>query len=207
MLFAVHIQRLDEPDLIIRNETCFFEFSFIFSINLVYQINPQQIAELITRNRRELSRFISRKLGTADATADLLQDAYLRLAGYQSAVPVVNLRAFMFRTVSNLVVDHQRRSVNRIPHETDDEMLHAVPDNQPVLETRIQAGQGLERLALALDELPDKCREVFYLNRVEGYTHKEIAERLHLSESMVAKYLVRAMRHCRERLKENDFPV
>ena len=55
-----------------------------------------------------------------------------------------------------------------------------------------------------MDELPEKCRQSFYLNRVEGLTHAEVGRRLNISESMVAKYLARAMRHCRERLDEPD---
>lgn len=166
--------------------------------------HSQHIAELIALHRQELSRFIAQKLGSADAAPDILQDAYLRLAGYQTAETIANPRAFVFRTVSNLVIDHQRRSVNRIPHESNDDVLHELPDAQPVPERTFEAQQRLELLAAAMEELPEKCRQAFYLNRVEGCTYSEIAEKLQLSESMVAKHLVRAMRHCRERLKEND---
>lgn len=159
----------------------------------------------MTLHRQELNRFIVQKLGSMDAAADILQDAYLRLAGYQGEESIANPRAFVFRIVSNLVIDYQRRSVNRLPHETDEATLHAIANDCELSpEQCTEAQQRLELIDAALQELPEKCRRAFYLNRVEGYTHKEIAEQLQLSESMVAKHLVRAMCHCREWLKAHD---
>jgi len=40
--------------------------------------------------------------------------------------------------------------------------------------------------------------------RVDGLSHREIAERLGVSESMVAKYIGQALRHCRDRLWQID---
>jgi RNA polymerase sigma factor (sigma-70 family) len=59
-------------------------------------------------------------------------------------------------------------------------------------------------VAKALCSLPEKCREVLYLSRVEGLTHSEIAERLCVSRSLVEKYAVRAILHCRTSLQTSD---
>ena len=166
------------------------------------KLNPENIANLLTTHRQELNRFAIHKLGSPEVASDILQDAYLRLANYKTTEEISNPRAFVFRIVSNLIIDHQRKSVNRIPHDADEEVLHAIPDQQ-VLEKNIADQQRLDAIAVAMAELPEKCQNAFYLNRVEGYTHKEVAEKLQLSESMVAKHLVRAMRHCREHLKQS----
>ncbi|MCP6134986.1 helix-turn-helix domain-containing protein, partial [Klebsiella pneumoniae] len=50
----------------------------------------------------------------------------------------------------------------------------------------------------ALLQLPDKARQALLLNRVEGLTQAQIAQRLGVSESMVAKYIGQALRHCRD---------
>ncbi|MGD7034059.1 sigma-70 family RNA polymerase sigma factor [Methylotuvimicrobium buryatense] len=163
--------------------------------------SAQHIAELITEHRDELDRFIMRKLGSQDIAADILQDAFLRMTHQSGNECIENPRAFIFRIVANLVIDHKRRSVNRLPHEADEETLHAIPDNLASPEVCWESRQRLEILQQALSELPDKCRQAFYLNRVEGYTHAQIAQALNLSESMVAKHLLRAMKHCRGRVQ------
>jgi RNA polymerase sigma factor (sigma-70 family) len=158
------------------------------------------VADFIQAHRDELSRFIVRKLGTETEASDMLQDAFLRLSERQTEEVIDNPRAFVFRIIANLIVDFQRRSANRLPHETDETLYHALPENRPSPEARYQQQQRLEAINQALMELPEACRLAFYLNRVEGHSHADIAARLHISESMVAKHLARAMKHCRDRL-------
>jgi RNA polymerase sigma-70 factor (ECF subfamily) len=61
----------------------------------------------------------------------------------------------------------------------------------------IQLADSIER---ALTELPVNCRKVFVWQKIEGLTQAEIAERLGLSKNMVEKYMIRTLRHLRDRL-------
>ena len=62
----------------------------------------------------------------------------------------------------------------------------------------IQLAETVER---ALQELPLNCRKVFVWQKIEGLTQAEIAERLGLSRNMVEKYMIRTLRHLRERVE------
>ncbi len=42
------------------------------------------------------------------------------------------------------------------------------------------------------------------MNKLEGYSHPEIAERLGISISMVEKHMVRALLHCRSLMLADD---
>jgi RNA polymerase sigma-70 factor (ECF subfamily) len=57
-----------------------------------------------------------------------------------------------------------------------------------------------------IEAMPPKCRESFVLNQIHGLDAAPIAARLGITESMVRKYVVRALLHCRERmdLDRND---
>ena len=166
---------------------------------LKYPVDP--VSFLINQHRPALNHFIFRKLGTVDISDDILQDAYLRLQHNPALTDIDNPRAFLFRIVANLVIDYQRSSSNRLPHDSDEEVLHAIADDASEPDEHCLTIQRLDLINTALEELPDKCRQAFYLNRVEGYSHSEIAEQLQMSQSMVAKHLFKAMTHCRERLK------
>ncbi len=61
----------------------------------------------------------------------------------------------------------------------------------------IQLADSIER---ALQELPLNCRRIFVWQKIEGLTQAEIAERLGLSRNMVEKYMIRTLRHLRDRL-------
>jgi RNA polymerase sigma-70 factor (ECF subfamily) len=167
------------------------------------ELTPRHIADFIQQHRDELSRFIVRKLGSEDMSSDILQDAYLRLSNRQPAETIDNPRAFVFRTVSNLVIDYQRLSVNRLSQDVDDEILQNIPDKLPGPENHYLHQQRLEAIDKAMHELPEVCRQVFYLNRVEGYSYSQVAASLKISESAVGKHLAQAIKHCRDRLRQH----
>ncbi|HEY0859481.1 MAG TPA: sigma-70 family RNA polymerase sigma factor, partial [Pseudoxanthomonas sp.] len=54
--------------------------------------------------------------------------------------------------------------------------------------------QVLKRLADAFDRLPDRCREVIWLRRVEELPQKEVASRLGISEKTVEKHVAKGIR-------------
>ena len=56
------------------------------------------------------------------------------------------------------------------------------------------AEAALRRLADALDRLPDRCREVVWLRRVEELSQKDVASRLGISEKTVEKHIAKGMR-------------
>lgn len=60
--------------------------------------------------------------------------------------------------------------------------------------------QELSILITAVQQLPDRCRQVFTLRKVYGYSQKEIAARLKIAENTVEQHLVTAVRHCADAL-------
>lgn len=157
-------------------------------------------------NYRELLRFLTRRTGgDVERAADLAQDTYLKLAALgPDSGGIHNPRAYVYRVAGNLAIDTLRRD-GRIANDLA--LLEAadiVADPTPSQETRAIARQRLRMLEAALDELPAKPRLALLLNRVEGRTFAEIARRLGVSESMVAKYIAQALRHCRDRLDHGD---
>jgi len=83
-------------------------------------------------------------------------------------------------------------------------LLAAVADNMPSPEVCVIDRDQLRLLALALARLPAKPRAALLLSRCDGLSHREIGVRLKVSESMVAKYLGQALRHCRDHYRHQD---
>ena len=53
----------------------------------------------------------------------------------------------------------------------------------------------------AIDALPEKCRIVFQLRRIEGSSHQEIADKLGISKKTIENHLTKAMKILRETLQ------
>ena len=139
----------------------------------------------------------TRRLRNRQQAEDLAHDTFVRVLE-SSASEVAQPRAYLHQTARNIAVDAYRRQERRealtrqavehgAPHGGDPEhYMHA-----------IQLADSIER---ALAELPLNCRKIFIWQKIEGLTQQEIAERLGLSKNMVEKYMIRTLRHLRDRL-------
>jgi len=158
----------------------------------------QDVSALIASfrdNYRDLLRFLTRRTADAERAADLAQDTYLKLAALgPDSGGIHNPRAYVYRVAGNLAIDTLRRDGRIANDRALLEAADVVPDPTPSQETSAIARQRLRLLEAALDELPPKPRLALLLNRVERRTFAEIARRLGVSESMVAKYIAQALR-------------
>jgi len=59
------------------------------------------------------------------------------------------------------------------------------------------------RLAECLEPLPKRCREIFWLSRIENLSNEEIAEKFGISKRTVENQITAALRHIRSSLQEN----
>lgn len=167
------------------------------------QNDVAMLIAVFRENYQELLRFLTRRTGDVERAADVAQDTFLRLSAMPSgAVDIQNPRAFVYRVAGNLAVDAMRREGRSQARFAGPDAGSVVPDPQAGPEGVVLARDRLRQLEAALDELPPNARLALLLNRVDGRTFAEIASQLGVSQSMVAKYIAQALRHCRDRLRE-----
>lgn len=160
------------------------------------------LAQIVNTCYSELRNYARLKVGDDAVAEELVQEACLRLAATGDDVPF-NPRAFLYRVLSNLVVDHHRRNARLGRHFVNADNIDAA-DDRPSVERQVIARQRLAILAQAVKELPPRCRECFILRRVEGLSHAEIATRMNITRSAVEKHLSVATVHCTRRLRAHD---
>jgi RNA polymerase sigma factor (sigma-70 family) len=162
-----------------------------------------ELQHLFSEVRGELLRHLRRRTRNQDLADDLTQDVFLKLTTVQAVIPDRRHgRAYLFRMASNLAIDHGRVEARRAEILSGSHVLFENVEESP--ESLAEARDQLRRIEEALTELPEKCRKVLILSQIEGMRHKEIAHQLGVSVSLVEKYRLRALRHCRERLSRDD---
>ncbi|CEJ15505.1 putative RNA polymerase sigma factor FecI [bacterium YEK0313] len=157
------------------------------------------LSEVVARHCGELRAYARRKVGNAATAEDLVQEACLRLASTDGR-QVGNPRAFLYRIVGRLVIDHWRREQVRSKAMVPADAVADRADDAPDAERQLAAKQELAVLASAIAELPPRCRECFELRRFEDLDHAAIAARMGISRNMVEKHLRYATLHCMKRL-------
>lgn len=170
----------------------------------MFKLTHYAAAELIQEHREELHGFLVRQLRCPEIASDILQDAFLRLIHSETPSAIKNPRAFLYRVVSNLAIDHHRSSNRRLARHVDESELIDQPDLAPSVEHLLYTQERITHLRLAVSELPPRCREVFIMHKFKHYPYSVIMKELGITESTVLKHIVKAMEHCRRRMQELD---
>ena len=141
-----------------------------------------------------LVRYLRRCWSHADDILDLRQETYIRVFEAARRERPHQPKSFLFTTARHLMADRLRRGrIVSIEAVGDFESLN-VPMDEAGPERRHDARQSLRRLAEAFDRLPDRCREVVWLRKVEELPQKEVARRLGIAEKTVEKQVAKGAR-------------
>lgn len=131
-------------------------------------------------------------VGDADAAADLVQDAFIRVLSNESWSRIDAPHAYMLRLMKNLAIDKLRRAriarFDQLSQVDGVDVADEAPDAFRVTSGREQ----LARLNEVLKALPERCRSVFVMRRIEERSPREVARQLGVSPSTLEKRLARA---------------
>ena len=163
------------------------------------------IAAHILPHESELRGWLRRRLGSFgdNDIDDLVQEAYSRIWTAEFST-IRNGRAYLYTTVRHLLAEYARRS-RIVPIELLGEIdaLNIISE-QPGPERQVGARQELARLRNIVAALPVQCRRVFELRKFHGLSHREVAQRMGLTEKTVENHLTRALARIAERLAAHD---
>ncbi len=159
------------------------------------QTRARAIERLFQEHNDSLLRFLSARMGSHQEAKEVAQEAYVRLLSLDSPGAVSYLRAFLFKTASNIAIDRlrTRRSSERL---ASFDFFGSSADAASA-EQHVAGMQDVMLLQRLLDELPLRCRRAFMLNRFQGLDIAAIAADLHTTERSVRRYIMQALVHCR----------
>ena len=162
------------------------------------------VTDVERQHGRRLRRFLASRLRNAVADVpDLAQEVFLRLLRIDHHESIRSSEAYLFTIAFHVLHQHTMRQSN-MPEAVEisaliDEMESA-PERDPASQAETQ--QRLEALQGALRQLSPKAQAVLLLSRRDGYSLEEIGTQLGVSRAMAAKYLAKALLHCRQRLEK-----
>ena len=135
-----------------------------------------------------------RYAGSRDEALDLLHEGFIKVFQNISRYrPGTSLPARIRTIVVNTCIDYYRKTIRRRTEDITD--ANQVSNDDPDALSHLTEQEILS----AVQELSPAYRAVFNLYVVEGYSHKEIADALHITESTSRSNLVKA----RSKLQEH----
>jgi len=129
---------------------------------------------------------------------DLLQEIFSSFWLQRNEVKIRNLSAYLFQAVRFQIYKYYRDTryelldIDKFEHIMH---LNATDDLLNLKETK-------ELIVQYIDELLLRCREIFYLSRFQGLSHKEISDKLNISNQTVKNQITIALKYLKTHYKE-----
>lgn len=143
------------------------------------------------------------RLARADID-DVIQEVYCRIAALPGVGHIEDGRAYFFRAARNVAIERGRRARTvRLDSLTEIGALDVV-DLEPSPERHVAARRELRRVQQLIEDLPERCRTIFKLRRMQGLPQREIARRLGVTENVVEAQAARGLRLILQALAEAD---
>lgn len=166
----------------------------------------QWFAEHLQVHEAMLRAWLHSRFPTHCDIDNIVQEAFLRVWQLHEKQTVSSPKALLFVTARNLALDFMRRqqivTFEPITEITDPSVLS---DTTDVAET-VSKQQEFALLKQAIQDLPERCRQVFTLRTVYGLSQRMIAERLGISENTVEKQMAKGIRRCTEFFARHGLP-
>ncbi|HEY9006110.1 MAG TPA: RNA polymerase sigma-70 factor [Ohtaekwangia sp.] len=159
--------------------------------------NLNTFEQLFRELFKPLCNFSMKYVGDWDEAKGLVHDVFVTVWEKFEALPAdTNYRSYLYTAVRN-------RSLNYIRDKKKHTILDAVQEGALAeVNTTLETSELEQRIELAIQSLPEKCRMVFELNRMEGLRYAQIAEKMGISIKTVEAQMSKALHVMREHLGE-----
>ncbi len=166
----------------------------------------QTIEQVFAALESPLLAYARRLLGDFEVAEDIVQDAFMKL--HSQFQQVRTPQPWLYRTVHNLAVDHQRRARRIVlvgdSAKEDDAPMNDAADSQPLPDEQIARWEGIGLVRLVLETLDQRSRELIRLRFNEELSYKEISERTGLAVGHVGYLLHHALKAMALELVKTD---
>lgn len=155
------------------------------------------VEELFTKYYGFVCQVIFRYVKDKDKTEDIAQDMFMELWQKKDhwtihSSPQAYLRKMAVSRALNFLRNNKKHTWETI--EDPDKPHEDIPSQDASALDRMEESELAEKIQKAIEDLPEKCRIVFQLSRVEQMPYAEIAMELDISVKTVENQIGKALK-------------
>ncbi len=175
-------------------------------INAFREGNEYAFESLFRRYNERLFYFLYGLLKSKEDAEEIVQETFLKLWERRELFrEEYSFESLIFRIARNSFIDHNRKKVSRAVFEKHFRFIADLAENTTDEYVLFQETRFI--LDSVMNGLPPKRKEIFLLQKVEGLSRKEIAEKLGISVITVDSQLLKANKFMKEELKKYGLAV
>jgi RNA polymerase sigma-70 factor (ECF subfamily) len=157
--------------------------------------------KLFHEHFRALCYFAKKYVGDLDISKEIVHNVFIRLWENRSAFDWQKpAKSYLFTAVYNRSMNYLRDNKKNVSDKDGADIQNKADES--VFSDTMEVAELESRIKSALQRLPEKCREVFELNRFDGKKYTEIAAYLNISVKTVESQMSKALKLLKEELKD-----
>ena len=161
-------------------------------------MKPEEFKQVFDEYYNPLCNYAAAIIKDKYTAEDLVQQLFIQLWEKQMLQKAENQQAYLLRSTKFKCIDYLRTSKRKIVP------LESIPE-PPSDGIKLESEDVIPMLHFFAASLPPKTQQVFLLSRVDGYSNKQIAKELNISEKTVENQMTRALKQLRITLKEHQY--
>ncbi len=164
--------------------------------------NKKFFTDMYVKNYAPLVSYLYQFTNNISEAEDIAQNCFTKIWQKRESLSIKgSFKSYLFSVAYHTFIDSTRSNnkQNLLLEELKKEALDEIH-----MEPSMDLEQELNKIHLAIDQLPEKCKEVFLLSKIEEFSYKEIAEKLELSIKTVESQMRIAFIKIREFIKNNS---
>ena len=162
------------------------------------------VTQAFLTNQDSIKRFISRFLFRQQDIDDVAQEAFLKAYNAELEKDIEHPKAYLFQIARNVALEGLRRKSSQIADHIVDFDEKSITGGESSVEAAMETEEYLGVFCEAAAQLTPKCRRVFLMRKVYGFSYKEITERLGISLSTAEKHMRNGMLQTSAYMRENS---
>lgn len=166
-------------------------------ISLIRKGNQLAFSQLYERYWKKLYIYAYNILNNKELSEDVLHEVFTNVWLNKKTLEIFNIQGYLLISVRNRAIS----TLNKVRTFTElDKKIVASLKIPPEVDSRLNYQDLKESIYQATQDLQDRCREIFFMSRYEGYSNKEIAHHFKISQRTVENQLSIALKHIRSYL-------
>lgn len=152
----------------------------------IFENDETALAELYKIYKRKLKQFSKSIVHSNDLAEEIVEDVFIKLWRNRADISKIeNLNIYLYTAIKNTSLNILSQKAKQLVSTPFDVLNIELFNESHIPSTLMITNEMTQRMQLAMDALPPRCKMIFKLVREDGLKYKEVAQILNISVNTI----------------------